>query len=126
MAAVFSGMPSTVWTLAVGGNVLASTAAAGTLVLPATASRWRLLAAGIAAHLVISFGWAQVLARLLPRRHTALAGAAAGLGIAAVDLGIVARPFPAIRSLRRGPQVLDHAAYGLLAGAALSRRRGRR
>ena len=123
---MLSGVPSTVWTLAVGGDVLASTAAAGTLVLPPTASRWRLVPAGIAAHLVISFGWAQVLARLLPRRHTALAGAAAGLGVAAMDLGSVARRFPAIRALRRGPQVLDHLAYGVIAGAAVSRRRGRR
>lgn len=121
---MFSGVPSSLWTLAIGGDVLASTAAAGTLLLPQTASRWRLVVAGVTAHLVISFGWAQVLARLLPRRHTVLAGTAAAMGIAALDLDVFGRRYPAIRVLRRGPQLLDHAAYGALVGAVLASRRG--
>jgi hypothetical protein len=99
---VFSGVPSTAWSLVTGGDLLASTEAAGTLLVAPTSSRFRLLVAGVAAHLVISFGWAQVLARLLPKRHTAMAGAVAG-----------------------GPQVLDHLAYGALVGAVLATRRGR-
>jgi hypothetical protein len=122
---VFSGVPSTAWSLVTGGDLLASTEAAGTLLVAPTSSRFRLLVAGVAAHLVISFGWAQVLARLLPKHHTATAGAVAGLGIAALDLGLVARRFPAVQRLRRGPQVLDHLAYGALVGAVLATRRGR-
>ena len=119
---MFSGAPSTVWNLATGESILASTEAAGTLLVRGDASRSRLLAAGVAAHIPISLWWAQVLARVLPRRHTVLAGAAAGAAIAALDLSLIARRYPAIRALQRGPQVLDHLAYGALVGAVLSRR----
>jgi hypothetical protein len=81
------------------------------------------LAAG-AVHLTVSLGWALVLARVLPRRHTAAWGAAAGLGIAALDLGIVGRRLPRIRALPLGPQLVDHALYGAVVGAVLARRRG--
>jgi hypothetical protein len=102
--------------------VLSSTEAAGTLLLRGDRSRLELLAAGLAAHVVISLGWAQVLARVLPRRHPVLAGAMAGVGIAALDLGLVGRRFPAIRRLRTAPQVLDHIAYGATLGAVLGGR----
>ena len=82
-----------------------------------------LLVTGGLAHVVISLGWGLVLAALLPRRHTVAAGAVAGLGIAALDLGVIGRRLPSIRALDPGPQVLDHLAYGLVVGAVLSRRR---
>ena len=78
------------------------------------------------AHSALSIGWAAVLAGLLPRRHTAAWGAAAGLGIAALDLGLVGRRLPAIRQLPVGPQVADHLAFGLVVGAVLAARRAGR
>ena len=79
--------------------------------------------AGGAVHVVISLGWGVVLAAALPRRHTVLAGAAAGLLIGWLDLGVIGRRLPTIRALDWRPQLLDHVAYGLIVGAVLSRRR---
>jgi hypothetical protein len=120
VAAIFSGGPSTAWNLATGSSVLASTEAAGTLLLHRETSRVRLVIAGAAAHVAISLWWAQVLARVLPRRHTILAGAAAGAAIAAFDLGVVGRRHPAIRALPVAPQLADHLAFGALVGAVIS------
>ena len=122
VAAIFSGVPSTLWNLATRQRILASTEAAGTLLISRDSSRLRLFFAGGVTHLAISAWWGQVLARVLPRRHTVIAGAAAGAAIAALDLGIIGRRYPAIRALPAGPQVLDHIAFGALAGAVLSRR----
>ena len=116
---MFSGLPSTVWMLATGGNLLTSTEAAGTMLAPRTSSRFTLVVAGAVAHLGLSFGWAQVLARVLPRRHAMATGVVAGAGIAALDLGVVGRRFPAVRRLPAAPQVLDHLAYGAIVGAVL-------
>ena len=81
------------------------------------------LAAAVPVHLALSLGWAAVLARVLPARGTAAWGAAAGLAIAALDLG-VDRPPPRRRSAGcpTGPQVADHVAFGVVAGAVLARR----
>ena len=73
-------------------------------------------------HLALSLGWALVLARALPRRRPTLEGAAAGLAIAALDLGLLGRRLPAIRALPVLPQVADHVAYGAVVGAILGRR----
>jgi hypothetical protein len=64
-----------------------------------------------------------VLDRTLPRGREPLTGALAGLGIAALDLGVIGRRLPAIRALPQGRQWADHAAYGLAVGAVLARRR---
>jgi hypothetical protein len=111
--AALSGAPSTALTIAARGDVLASTRAVG---------RGSVIVGG-GVHVAISLGWGVVLAALLPRRRTVLAGAAAGLLIAAVDLGLIGRRLPAIRALDPVPQVLDHVAYGLIVGAVLSRLR---
>jgi len=79
--------------------------------------------AGGAAHVAISLGWGVVLSAALPRRHTVIAGAVAGVAIAALDLGVVGRRLPAIRALDWRPQLLDHLAYGAIVGAVLTRRR---
>src|SRR5918993_165017 len=78
------------------------------------------------AHGALSFGWAVVLALVLPRRRTVAWSLPAGLAIAALDLGIVGRRFERIRALATAPQVLDHLAYAATVGAVLSRRRARR
>jgi len=118
-AAVFSGAPSTAWALATGDDPLRAARAAGTLV-PGRRQRPGIVA-GALAHCCISAFWTTVLVVFVPAgsRRGAVAGGAAGLGIAAVDLGLVARAHPAIRALPLGPQVLDHLAFGAIAGALL-------
>lgn len=129
VAAVVSGVPSTLHALASGRSPLEAARAAGTLVLADDAPSWRLLAAAGPVHVALSLGWGAVLGVALPRRHPVAAGAAAGLAIAALDLGVVGRRFPRIRALRGLPQVADHLAYGAAVGfvvrASTRRRRAR-
>jgi hypothetical protein len=116
VAAVLSGLPSTVHAALTGREVLAAARAAGTLI----PGRKPNVLAGAAAHLVVSAGWTVVLAAANRRRRLGvLGGAVAGLVIATVDLGIVGRRYPAIRELPQVPQWLDHVAFGAIAGAML-------
>ena len=124
VASLVGGAPSTAHAVLTGRDALESTLAAGTLLLPDERGRGRLLLAAVPTHVAISLTWALALARMLPRRRTALAGAAAGLAIAALDLGVAGRRFPRIRALPLLPQVTDHVAYGATVGAVLRRRRG--
>ena len=94
--------------------------------LPDECRATRLLPAAAAAHVALSLGWALPLAAVLPRERTPALGALAGLGIAAVDLGVIGRRFPRIRALSALPQVADHVAYGATVGTVLRIRRGRR
>ncbi|MFL5950526.1 MAG: hypothetical protein ACJ74M_02880 [Gaiellaceae bacterium] len=123
IAAVVGGIPSTVWAMLAGKDPLESTLAAGSMLLPRERNRLRLLAAAVPVHLTLSFGWAYVLERTLPRHREVAAGLVAGGAIAAVDLGIAARWFPRIRALPVVPQVADHVAYGATVGYVLARRR---
>jgi hypothetical protein len=120
IAGVVSGAPSTIHALVTRRSPLDAVRAAGTLLLPDDAPPRRLAAAGVAAHGAISLGWGVVLATALPRRRAALWGALAGLVIAAVDLGVLARRRPGIRALPVLPQIADHVAFGAIAGAVLS------
>jgi hypothetical protein len=122
-AAVLSGAPSTLHAIATRSNPLEPTLAAGTLLLPREQRPLALALAAVPVHLALSFGWALLLAALLPRRRTVAAGTLAGLAIAALDLGVVGRRRPRIRALPQLPQVLDHVAYGATVGAVLSLRR---
>ena len=126
VAAVLSGAPSTVHALATGRSPLDAVQAAGTLLLPDDAAPSALAAAGVVAHSAISLGWGVVLAAVLPRRRTVVWGALAGLAIAALDLGVLARRWPRIRALPTAPQVADHVAFGALVGAVVSRAGRRR
>ena len=121
--AASSGAPSTAHALATGGHPLEAARAAGTLVVPSASSTPALLVGAGVAHGAISLWWAAVLAVVLPRRGTAAWGAAAGIAIAALDLGVIGRRIPAIRALAVGPQVADHVAFGVVVGAVLARRR---
>jgi hypothetical protein len=114
-AATFSGLPSTLHALATGGDLLQATRAAATLV-PGR----RGVVAGAAVHVVVSAGWTAALAAV-DRRHRLglLGGGAAGMLIAAFDLEVAGRANPAIRSLPRLPQWLDHVAFGAIVGALL-------
>ena len=121
LAGLGSGAPSTVVAVARGDDVLRSTRAAGTLLVGDGAGAGTRLVAGAAAHAGISMFWTIVLWRVLPRRNTLVAGAAAGLAIAALDLGVIGRRFPAIRRLRLAPQIADHVAFGLIVAWGRSR-----
>ena len=125
VAAAVSGAPSTVHALATGRDPLEPTLAAGSILLPRERRRLPLVAAAVPVHLAISLGWALVLTAVLPRCRTTTAGAAAGLAIAALDLGVIGRRIPAIRTLPQGRQWADHVAYGLAVGVVLRVRRRR-
>lgn len=115
-AGLLSGVPSTVLTVVRGQNLLDSTRAAGTLL-----GRRSLLRGGVA-HVLITLLWTAVLAVVLPKRHPAVEGLAAGAAIAALDLGVIGPRFPEIGALAAGPQVLDHLAFGVVASVVLSSR----
>jgi len=113
VAGALSGAPSTAHAVLTGRSPLAAARAAGVLLGRPGLTR------GTLAHATVSVGWAFVLARLLPRRRTALWGGAAGAAIAALDLAIARRRFPAIAALPTTPQVADHVAFGALVGLVL-------
>jgi hypothetical protein len=123
VAAVLSGAPSTLHAIATRASPLEATLAAGTLLLPRERRPLALALAAAAVHIALSLGWALLLAAILPRRRTVACATLAGLGIAALDLGVVGRRYPRIRALPQLPQVLDHIAYGASVGAVLSLRR---
>jgi hypothetical protein len=125
VAAAASGIPSTAWTLARGGDVLQGARAAGALVLPDERDARLLLLLAVPVHLALSVGWALVLQAFVPRRREPLYGTLGGLAIAAVDLAVIGRRIPAIRALEQPPQWLDHAAFGLTVGLVLRRQRRR-
>jgi len=124
--AILSGVPSTAVTLLKRESLLDGAAAAGTILLRGERRTLPLLAAAVPVHLALSFGWAAVLSAALPRRATVPAAVAGGLAIAALDLEVVGRAFPAIRALPQGRQWADHVAYGLAVGVVVRRRRLRR
>jgi hypothetical protein len=119
--AALSGVPSTVVALARGEDVLDGARAAGRILLPHERRTPVLLAAAVPVHLGLSLGWAAVLDAI---DAGPLSGLAAALGIAALDLGLIGRRIPAIRELPQPRQWADHAAYGLVVGQWLRRRRG--
>ena len=124
--AILSGVPSTAVTLCKRESLLDGAAAAGTILLREERRTLPLLAAAVPVHLALSFGWAALMAAALPRRATVPAAVAGGLAIAALDLEVVGRAFPAIRALPQGRQWADHVAYGLAVGVVVRRRRLRR
>ena len=111
VAALVSGAPSTVYAIATGRDPLEATKAAGAIVVGEDAPPIVQVAAAAPVHLALSYVWAAVLDRTLPRR-TAGWGVAGGLAIAALDLGVVGRRIPAIRRLPLLPQLADHALFG--------------
>lgn len=125
-ASVLAGVPSTLHALTTGRSVLEGAAAAGSLLLPHERRTSVLVAAAVPVHLTLSLGWAQVLSAVVPCRWPVAGSIACGLAIAALDLEVIGRRLPRIRSLAQPPQWLDHVAYGATVGLVLrSRRRAR-
>jgi hypothetical protein len=121
--AACSAIPSTVWSLMRGDDVLDGARAAGAMVLPRERRTAVLLLAAVPVHLALSLGWAGVMAAALPRHAEPVWGVVAGLAIAALDLSVIGRRIPAIRALPQGRQWADHAAYGAGVGIVLRMRR---
>jgi len=125
VAAMFSGLPSTLHALRTGGSfrsairyVYDATCAVGTLVPPGRPAFVR----GAIVHLGISVAFGEALARMLPERRSVVWGAAAGLAIGLINVGMIGRRFPAIRALPLLPQLADNVAFGLLFAAVADRR----
>ena len=87
-----------------------ATCAIGTLVPPGRPGFVR----GAIVHLGISVACGEVLARALPERNSVSWGAAAGLAIGVVNVGVIGRRFPAIRALPLVPQLADNLAFGVV------------
>ena len=121
--AVLSGVPSTLHALWRRDDPLEGALAAGTLLLRHEDRPGRLLLSATVAHAGLSLGWAAVLAATLPREGTVRWSIAAGLAIAALDLGLIGRRFERIRALDPVPQVADHVAYATTVGAVVRHRR---
>jgi len=125
LAATLSGVPSTLHAFIRGGTLRSATAyvydatsAVGTLVPPGRRGFVR----GLVVHLAISMLCGEALARTLPREHRTEWGAAAGLMIGVVNVGVIGRSFPAIRNLPLAPQLADNMTFGTLFAMTLDRR----
>jgi hypothetical protein len=120
VASVVSGVPSTAHAVLTGRPPLEAARAAATL-LPRHHDRPG-VATGLFVHVVVSAGWGTVLGLVLPKRHTVAWGAAAGLAIAVLDLGGIARRrAPTVGALPQAWQWADHVAFGATVGWVLSR-----
>lgn len=120
-AGLVSGLPSTTWAIVTRRDPLAATRAAGT-VLPGHQGRPSLVG-GIVVHAGVSAVWTTAFGLAARRwRLGALRGALAGLGIAALDLGVLGRRYPAIAALPSGPQWADHVVFGAVLGHMLTGR----
>src|SRR5688500_1486843 len=118
--AILGGAPSTAYALAMGRDPLEATKAAGAIMLPHETRTLPLLAAAVPVHVALCLGWAFALERAGMRGIRR--GAAAGLAIAALDLGIAGRRPPRVRASPLGPQLADHVAFGVVVGLVLNRR----
>jgi hypothetical protein len=111
-AAAVSGAPSTAYAAVAGRDPLEATRAAGAMVVGEDAPVLLQVAAAGPVHAGVSWFWGAVLARTLPERNRVLWGTAAGLAIAALDLGLIGRRFPSVARLPLVPQLADHALFG--------------
>jgi hypothetical protein len=124
VAATLSGAPSTVDAFrrhralrSVVASVRDATCAVGTLIPPGRPGFTR----GAIVHVGISVVCGEVLERVLPERNSVSWGAAAGLAIGVVNVGMIGRRFPAIRALPLIPQLADNVAFGAVFGLVLDR-----
>jgi hypothetical protein len=124
VAATFSGLPSTLHALveqrslrSAAGYGYHATRAVGTLVPPGRPGFGR----GMVVHLAISMLCGEALARTLPRDHPVEWGAAAGLVIGIINVGVIGRSLPAIRALPLLPQIADNVMFGAVFAVALAR-----
>jgi|SRR5687767_1890685 len=119
-ATALSGLPSTLYALWTGGDVLEATRAAGAMLLAGEMALPKLLLAAAVVHSAVSLFWALVLVLMLPRDNVMLWAIAASIGIAVLDLLIIAPPFfPEVAALTFWPQLADHLMWGAALGLTL-------
>jgi FtsH-binding integral membrane protein len=122
-ATLLSGIPSTLYSMLTGADVLAPTRAAGRMLVPAGASELQLFVAAALVHTAISFFWAALLILMLPRKHVTLWSVIAAALIGVLDLCIIAPLFfPEVAALAFWPQMADHVMWGASFGLALAHR----
>ena len=129
LAAALSGLPSTLIAFIKQRSLRSAavyaydaTRAVGTLVPPGRPGFGR----GVVVHMAMSVLCGETLARTLPRDHSAEWGAAAGLLIGVINVGVIGRSFPAIAGLPLVPQLADNVMFGTVFASALDRRDRRR
>ncbi|HKO67903.1 MAG TPA: hypothetical protein VJU53_08870 [Burkholderiaceae bacterium] len=122
-AALLSGIPSTLYAWATGGDVMEATRAAGAMLIPATSAERELVIAAAIVHINVSLFWTAVLVVLLPHRHIFIGSIVALAFIAILDLRVIGQLFPEIRALSFWPQFADHLAFGAVLGGVLAYRR---
>ena len=121
IAALLAGfvgvVPSTLHTIATGGDWLESINAVAAIAnVENLTIGWRVSVA-TAIHFAISLVWASALIAILPRRQPLLWASAAGVVIAVIDLLVLAPIFfPEVASLSFWPQLADHIAWGASVG----------
>ena len=120
VAALVSGVPSTLHAGWTGGDLLEATRAAGAMLVPADSSDAQLVPAAAFVHVTISLFWAAVLAPVLPRKRLLAWALLASAAIALLDLRLIGRFFPAIYALPFWPQFADHLAWGGAFGVTLN------
>lgn len=121
-AALVSALPSTLYALVHGRDLLETARAAGSIAVGADAPERRQLLAGGPVHLAMGAAVGAALGVLLPRRGAMLYGALAGLAIGALNLKVIGPAFPRIRELPLGPQLGDNVLFGAAVGASLESR----
>jgi hypothetical protein len=123
-ATLLSGLPSTLYAFARQEDISEATRAAGAMLIPPGSSMLELFEAAAVVHVSVSFFWAAILVRFLPRRHVVLGAVAAAVAIGVLDLRLIAPlMFPEVAKLAFWPQMADHVMWGLSLGLALAWRR---
>jgi hypothetical protein len=123
-ATLFSGLPSTLYALLRHEDISEPTRAAGAMLIPPGSSMLELFEAAAIVHVSVSFFWAALLVRFLPRRHVVLGAVAAAIAIGLFDLRVIAPlMFPEVAKLAFWPQMADHVMWGLTLGLTLAWRR---
>jgi len=122
-ATLVGGTPSTLYALATGGDPMEATLAAGGMLLPASAGTTALVVAAAVVHVCVSFFWAAILVRVMPRKQVILWTTTAAALIGLIDLRLIAPVFfPEVADLALGPQMADHLMWGASLGWVLARR----
>ena len=123
-ATLLSGLPSTLYAFSRNEDISEAMRAAGAMLIPPGSSLLELFEAAAVVHVAVSFFWAALLVRLLPRRHVVLAAIAAAIAIGVLDLRVIAPLlFPEVARLAFWPQMADHVMWGATLGVALAWRR---
>ena len=124
LAGLVGGIPSTVYLLVTGGDVLESLNAVVAMVSANDLPILQRIAVAAAVHFAVSLLWALVLVVLIPRRTAVVGALVASFLIAFLDLKVIAPLyFAEVAALAFIPQLADHLAWGATVGAVLRLRR---